>query len=913
MDVQTDRIEGLYQFWKLLWEGAPESHWATVTFFDERPGVPPTQRFKGNICARITADDLRELAKLTIEKADANKWAAFQRVTTTIKQPTKYVRGVETDAAGIRSYFCDKDDHDGCGSGLDKFVTDVCRSNLTPSMIVLSSPQGRHTYHRSNQFHLIESLKDLQFHKSILKGLQVRQDTDPAVAELARISRCPHTTHLKDPDNAMLTTIICADSAIQYDSSALPSIETEIDYSETYTFQPETLAPQWMTEFEESHQKLYGRLYSEETAKAAGAAMSEDHPGRVARHRNDLHCALYLMGQCDWTPGQVLAAMQDPSTFISSKTLERNDIKYAEQTIRSALETLHKKNPPLIPLTDPRIQALIAACDFDKATSVGPLLTVSNIALVARLSEVDFANFESTVRYSLRRFQGWAKTWTKKVEAARAPNWQAQQTKEKHIPRPEKLRNFTDMGNAERVIDRYGDVFKYNVDQQKFLAWNGDYWKVDTGDNTLIDQAVAETIRAISTEEVQDFPDFAKELAAHGLQSEADHRIKAAISRVAKRAEVSIEDKQLNTHKNLIPLAGGKTLDLQYPVNGRITEVRLRDSMKEDLLTHFCNLRYDPTARSEEWEQSLAFHQPNPAVRDFFQMAMGYGLIGGTKHHLLMHLGDTKTGKSTHTIVPMKILGRDYAIEVPKETILWSRNGSTAGGPRPDLTMLIGKRLGVTAELRQRALISEDFIKNMTGGDSETARDLHSNVMREIAFQILLNIVSNFPPHLTVKDLALRERVLVCPWNEFRPPEMRNVNFRDMLIEKHAPAIFSWMVKGFEMFRDMNVGFDLGRAAPQEILRASEDYWKSIGPFTEFFEASLAFNLENRNFCEPFANIKSTYHNWHRIYGHGRVPESDIALAEALVQRGCVRRKGSPAAYYGVIVVNETQVFSGLT
>jgi len=43
------------------------------------------------------------------------------------------------------------------------------------------------------------------------------------------------------------------------------------------------------------------------------------------------------------------------------------------------------------------------------------------------------------------------------------------------------LFNLTDMGNAERLVSRYGEMLHYCYERKRWLVWNGKVWEWDSG------------------------------------------------------------------------------------------------------------------------------------------------------------------------------------------------------------------------------------------------------------------------------------------------------------------------------------------------------------------------------------------------------------------------------------------------
>jgi putative DNA primase/helicase len=110
------------------------------------------------------------------------------------------------------------------------------------------------------------------------------------------------------------------------------------------------------------------------------------------------------------------------------------------------------------------------------------------------------------------------------------------------------------------------------------------------------------------------------------------------------------------------------------------------------------------------------------------------------------------------------------------------------------LAHLVGARLVVAQETQEGRRWNEALIKQMTGGDTISAR-----FMRQDYFTFKpshkLFITGNHKPTISTVDPAMRRRLLLVPFTVRIPPDERDPTLREKLIHEW-PAILRWMVAG---------------------------------------------------------------------------------------------------------------------
>ncbi|RLV49001.1 hypothetical protein D9V37_10480 [Nocardioides mangrovicus] len=107
----------------------------------------------------------------------------------------------------------------------------------------------------------------------------------------------------------------------------------------------------------------------------------------------------------------------------------------------------------------------------------------------------------------------------------------------------------------------------------------------------------------------------------------------------------------------------------------------VRDPWPGDHLSKATVARFDPLARSEEFDRFLEQTQPDPQMRAFLARSLGSALLGVVRDHvLLIWFGRGANGKGTLRDAVAHALG-EYAIEVPADLLLQSKHNPHRWAP----------------------------------------------------------------------------------------------------------------------------------------------------------------------------------------------------------------------------------------
>jgi len=384
-----------------------------------------------------------------------------------------------------------------------------------------------------------------------------------------------------------------------------------------------------------------------------------------------------------------------------------------------------------------------------------------------------------------------------------------------HLDLPfEPGRLFTDTANGERLVHQHGENFKYVVGID-WLWWDDRRWVPD--ETSRIRQAAKATARRIY-EEAALFEDnkAAAEAIEWAKDSHSMPRLKAMIEAAKTDPAVSTRIAALDQFRELINLVNG-TLDL--PAG------KLRAPDRGDLITRLAGVEFDAEATCPLWEHHLDLVLAGcPETIAFFQRSVGSALTGSVDDQCFFTLwGEGRNGKSVTAAVLLKLFG-DYGYTAPFSTFLKQRNSDS--GPRPELVALRGRRLVVASEPDAGATLSTSTIKQVTGGDSITARDMYKGHIT-FAPECKIFLLTNHKPRITDQGYAIWRRVKLIPFRVIIPDEKLDKNITAKLLGE-LPGILNWAIAGYREWRENGLG-----SCP-EVDEATEDYKEAQDPIAEF-------------------------------------------------------------------------------
>ena len=465
------------------------------------------------------------------------------------------------------------------------------------------------------------------------------------------------------------------------------------------------------------------------------------------------------------------------------------------------------------------------------------------------------------------------------VKAARAQAEREQApaiSSEAPVPLKRDEHTLTDLGNARRLVDQHGENIRYDHSFGAWFTWDGRRFQQDT--TGQIWQRAKATARSIYHEAAECLDDRGRsELAKHAKASEARGRLESMIVLAQTEAEVAVTAEVWDRNPWLLNCQNG-TLDLK---TGALLPHR-----REDCCTRLAPVDYDPDAPCPLWQRSLARWQPQEDVRAFLQRAVGYSLTGETLEEVLFFTyGQGKNGKSKFTETLQALLS-EYGVKAAAETFMLKK--SDRGAATPELIALIGRRFVSVSEVEGGQSFSESLLKDMTGGDTMTARPLYRN---EINFRPLFKLwfYGNVRPRIDGTDDGIWRRMMLIPFKVTIPKEEQDKHLLPKLLAE-LPGILNWALAGCRQWQAE------GLNPPPSVLSATDEYRQDMDTIGAFLEEKCA---RAEKYTVRAAEIYEAYTEWSKAAGEKPVTQN--AFGHSLTQRGMERfRTGSGFKWRGM-------------
>ena len=267
----------------------------------------------------------------------------------------------------------------------------------------------------------------------------------------------------------------------------------------------------------------------------------------------------------------------------------------------------------------------------------------------------------------------------------------------------------SDIANGRRLALRHGRDLRFTI-ERGWYVWDGTRWAAD--EKGVQVQARAKETAAAIFDEIREATDR-KARMQHALRSQSKGSIEAMIWMARSEPGIAARLTTFDADAWLLNVSNG-TLDLRTGI--------LREHRRLDLISNLVPVVYDTNAEWELWDAFLwRIVDRRQELYEYLRRFVGYLLVGDTSDqslHFLYGLG--ANGKSVFCEVLSRLLG-DYSVTASPDLIMARRH---AGIPN-DVARLRGARAAFMNETSQGARFDEAKLKDLTGGDTLTARFLH--------------------------------------------------------------------------------------------------------------------------------------------------------------------------------------------
>lgn len=392
-----------------------------------------------------------------------------------------------------------------------------------------------------------------------------------------------------------------------------------------------------------------------------------------------------------------------------------------------------------------------------------------------------------------------------------------------------------DIGNARRIQDLAQGRLLWREDH--WIAFDGQRWSGEDGGRLAqrlahdmarhipveADALDAMIDKARSADEGKQLQERQESLHKHAVQSGNANKTTAALAQL--KSDVAARRDDFDLDPLALNLANG-TLRYVRDADGE-WGVRLDPHDPADRISRIAATAWNPKAECPLWLEHMATVLPDEAVRRFFQSCLGYAVTGEISEQCIFLLqGKGGDGKSTTIDVVREVVG-EYAKVAGVESFLHGavRSGAEAS---PDMARLGGDtRLVCTSEPRIGAALDEGRIKQVTGGQPISARELHGTPF-EYRPRFAIFFECNRKPRISGDDDGIWRRIVVIQFpHQFKGDAADKSITRRLLGE--AEGVLRWLVEGTLIW------LREGLRPPETVKAAIEDYRRSSNPFGEWF------------------------------------------------------------------------------
>jgi len=407
--------------------------------------------------------------------------------------------------------------------------------------------------------------------------------------------------------------------------------------------------------------------------------------------------------------------------------------------------------------------------------------------------------------------------------------------------------NNTDLGNAERLVSKYGEDVRYCPQWNTWMYWNGKVWRKDvTGE---IERKAKQTVKDLKDE----IPSGAEAKFAfkHAHRSESRYSIENMVALAKSEIGVPILPNEMDSDTGWLFNCNNGTINLRTG--------ELKPHNKSDTITKISPVDFDPDAECPVFMEFLSkIMNGNQNLIEFLNRAVGYSLTGNISEQVLFFLyGTGANGKSTFLEVIRMMMG-EYAQQADFNTFL-QQSGTTV---RNDIARLKGARFVTAVEVEDGRRLSEVMVKQITGGDLLIARFLYGEYF-EFYPEFKLFWAANHKPIVWGTDHGFWRRMRLVPFEVTISEAEMDKNLGEKL-QAELPGILAWAVRGCTMWQK------IGLKPPPEVLAATSMYREEQDDIGEFFNACCKMK---KDATVTKAKLYQAFQDWCEKNGEKPMPK----------------------------------------
>src|SRR6267143_56053 len=449
-------------------------------------------------------------------------------------------------------------------------------------------------------------------------------------------------------------------------------------------------------------------------------------------------------------------------------------------------------------------------------------------------------------------------------------------------PKPAPLASYplNDSERAERFAKLFAADFRYVHAWKRWLLWDGNRWTADA------DGAVFRKAQELSPL-----------LASEALKIDDADKRKKAVWEAVKAGDKAKIEAMVSLAQN--HLAASPTLFDSNPmllgVSNGVVDLQTgkhRIASREDYITKQTNADYDFAATCEVWKQFLLrVFDGDLELISFVQRAIGYSLTGLTVEQCLFFLfGTGSNGKSTFTKFLEALLSA-YALKSVSSLYTVSANGRQ---PLEEIARLVGKRFVTGSETEEGDDLAESRVKDMTGGDTLTGRELYCQAFNFEPSHKLW-IYGNHRPNVRGNDHGIWRRIKLIPFRVQISDAEKDPDLSKKLWAERS-GILNWAIEGCIEWQKHGLG------EARAVTDAKTDYREDEDELGEFIDEMCWEQGEIER-----STLYKAYKDWAEERGNRYLPKQTTFSKRIGERAGIKGRKSGKKRYWTGISVRTVE------
>lgn len=436
--------------------------------------------------------------------------------------------------------------------------------------------------------------------------------------------------------------------------------------------------------------------------------------------------------------------------------------------------------------------------------------------------------------------------------------------------------DLTDTGNARQFAKKFKDTIKYNVDNQSWMIWNGEYWQTD----------LLNDIKNYAEILIEQMKVKARKIDNENIQQAMFKNIKRALMSSGKQALLKEAE-----HLNGIPVTNSyfNNDDFKFNCKSGIVDLKTGVITPHDRLalhSKYSSLEIDKSP-PKLWLKFLnEILENDQEIINYVQRVAGYSLTGSSREQsLFMFIGDGSNGKSLLLEILNEISG-SYSSHANVEMLLEQPNNNTEN--LGAVARLNGIRQIVTSEVKLNQRLNESAVKVLTSGlGLIVARYLYKNEF-EFRFKAKILMDANYKPIIKGTDHGIWRRIKVIPFNLFIPDDKQDKGLADKL-RKEMPKILWWLIQGAIKWNKV------GLKEPEKLKELSKAYKSEMDVVQKWLDEAC---LIHSNYREKSSVLFSNFNGY--ITKNKEYQISHTTFGRNLAKKFQKIKRGGAYIYLGI-------------